>query len=186
MSVAAVTFVFAVLAVLAQVFVVAAAALWLASRSSGAAARVFSAARDLVRGEALALALVVAAVATAGSLYLSQVAHFVPCRLCWVQRGLMYPLVPILAGALWHHTEGVRRVALPISALGASVSTYHVLLERFPMLESRACDPKNPCSLIWIKRFGYLTIPTMALSAFALIITLLALPAHQPAPVQEF
>ena len=28
--------------------------------------------------------------------------------------------------------------------------------------------------MIWVKRLGYLTIPTMALSGFALIITLLA------------
>jgi disulfide bond formation protein DsbB len=51
-----------------------------------------------------------------------------------------------------------------------------VLIERFPSLESASsCDPANPCSLIWVERFGYLTIPTMALSAFALIATLLLL-----------
>jgi hypothetical protein len=51
-----------------------------------------------------------------------------------------------------------------------------VLIERFPSLESAtSCDPVNPCSLIWTKRFGYLTIPTMALSAFALLATLLLL-----------
>ena len=48
-----------------------------------------------------------------------------------------------------------------------------MLLERYPSLETGACDPNNPCTLIWVERFGYLTIPTMALSAFALIITLL-------------
>ena len=37
------------------------------------------------------------------------------------------------------------------------------------------CDVDNPCSLIWVERFGYLTIPTMALSAFVLITTLLLL-----------
>jgi hypothetical protein len=37
------------------------------------------------------------------------------------------------------------------------------------------CDPKNPCTLIWVKRLGYLTIPTMALSGFLLILTLLAI-----------
>ena len=32
--------------------------------------------------------------------------------------------------------------------------------------------PANPCSLIWVEHFGYLTIPAMALSGFAAIVTL--------------
>ena len=41
---------------------------------------------------ALWIAFLVAATATAGSLYFSEVADFVPCRLCWFQRIAMYPL----------------------------------------------------------------------------------------------
>ena len=47
-------------------------------------------------------------------------------------------------------------------------------MERFPSLETRACDPLNPCSLIWVKRLGYVTIPTMALTGFAAILVLLS------------
>ena len=32
----------------------------------------------------------------AGSLYFSEVANYVPCRLCWFQRIAMYPLAVIL------------------------------------------------------------------------------------------
>ena len=47
------------------------------------------------------LAFLVAATATLGSLYFSEVADFVPCRLCWFQRIAMYPLsVILLVGAL--------------------------------------------------------------------------------------
>jgi hypothetical protein len=38
----------------------------------------------------------------------------------------------------------------------------------------------NPCSTIWVETFGYLTIPTMALSAFALVALLLAVPQESP------
>jgi hypothetical protein len=38
------------------------------------------------------LAASVAIVATLGSLFMSEIAGFIPCRLCWVQRGFMYPL----------------------------------------------------------------------------------------------
>jgi hypothetical protein len=54
------------------------------------------------------------------------------------------------------------------------------VIERYPDLESGACDPTNPCSLVWVERFGYLTIPAMALSAFALVLTLLAVASDGP------
>ena len=129
---------------------------------------------DALRPQALTLAWVVAAVATIGSLWLSYGAGFVPCRLCWYQRIAMYPLAVILGIAARRRDHGVKVYALPVIAIGASISVWHMLIERFPSLESgTSCDLANPCALIWTERFGYLTIPTMALSAFALIATLL-------------
>ena len=132
--------------------------------------------RDALGVQALQLAFVVALVSTLGSLWLSEGAHFTPCRLCWYQRIAMYPLSVILGIAAVRRDVRVRIYALPVVLIGASISIWHVLVERFPSLEgATSCDPANPCSLIWIKRFGYLTIPTMALSAFALLATLLLL-----------
>jgi disulfide bond formation protein DsbB len=122
--------------------------------------------------QALPLAAVVALVCTAGSLYLSEVAHFPPCVLCWYQRIAMYPLVMIIGIAAWRKDYLVARYAVPLSAVGGAISIYHMFVERFPNLESGACDPNNPCSTIWVEHFGYLTIPTMALSGFALIAAL--------------
>ena len=163
----------AMLAVLANASVVVALILAIGGRVSPAIARVRSAAADVVGPQALGLALAVAAVATSGSLYFSEVAHFTPCRLCWYQRFCMYPLVPLLAWATWRRDLRVRLPALVLAGVGAVISSYHVLIEYYPTLESGACDPTNPCSLIWVRRFGYLTIPAMALSAFTLILTLL-------------
>ena len=42
------------------------------------------------------VALLTAAVATSGSLCLSEVLGWVPCTLCWYQRILMYPLSLVL------------------------------------------------------------------------------------------
>jgi len=129
---------------------------------------------------ALVLAAVVAAVAMLGSLYFSEVAHFPPCRLCWYQRICMYPLVPILAIAAARRDRAVRWYALPLAVIGAAISTWHILVERFPSLESAACDPANPCTIIWVEKLGYLTIPTMALSGFVVIGLLLVLPQEMP------
>jgi disulfide bond formation protein DsbB len=127
--------------------------------------------------QALTLAAVVALVCTAGSLYLSEVAHFPPCVLCWYQRIAMYPLVLMIGIAAWRRDYLVARYVVPLSAVGGAISIYHMFVERFPNLESGACDPTNPCSTIWVEHFGYLTIPTMALSGFALI-SVLALTAR--------
>lgn len=158
---------FGVMALLATVAVVLAA---LAS-ASGAGRR--ERVRELVDEHGRTSAWLVAAVATAGSLWFSEGAGFTPCELCWYQRIAMYPLVPVLAVAVWRRDPGVRFYALPLALLGGAISTYHVVLERYPSLESGICELANPCSLIWVRRFGYLTIPAMALSAFAFIAVLL-------------
>ena len=175
-----VTLFLALLSVVAQVTVAASLLLYVAGRFSPAAARWKRALFDALGPQALVLAFLVAAISMGGSLYFSESAHFSPCKLCWYQRIAMYPLVPLLGLAAWRRDEGIRPYAVTLAALGGVVSAYHVLVERFPSLESGACEVANPCTIIWVRRFGYLTIPTMALSAFALIVTLMLTRAGQP------
>ena len=163
----------ALLAVVAEAATAAAVVLAVGGRFSAALRELRRSAILAVAPSALTLAFVVAAVCMAGSLYFSEVAHFPPCHLCWLQRFCMYPLVPILGLAAWRKAGWVRPWAGALAGIGAVIATYHVALERHPEWESSVCDPKNPCTLIWVKRLGYLTIPTMALSGFLLIITLL-------------
>ncbi len=63
------------------------------------------------------LSFLVAAGATAGSLYFSEVANFVPCRLCWFQRTAMYPLSVILLVAAIRRDRGVRWYVVPLAAI---------------------------------------------------------------------
>lgn len=185
MTVEAVSLFLALLAIVAQATVVGALMLALGGRLSTRVGAARSAVARSVSEQALGLAFVVAAVAMAGSLYFSEVAHFPPCRLCWYQRISMYPLVPLLGLAAWRRDVGIRPYAALLAGIGAIISSYHVLLERYPTLESGVCDPTNPCTLIWVRRFGYLTIPTMALSAFAVILTLLAVAGDGTTPTAD-
>lgn len=161
---------FASLALIGQI-ALAVGLVALAGRS--ATARLRQMIVDSFGASALAIALLVSVVATAGSLYLSEVAHFVPCKLCWYQRIAMYPLPVILGSAVLLRRRDVHVYVIPVAALGSVISIYHVLVERFPGLESSVCDVSNPCTVIWTRRFGYETIPTMALTAFALVIAAL-------------
>src|SRR4029079_16621504 len=60
------------------------------------ARRPLDAGRSGLWGYELWGAFVVASIATGGSLFLSEVAGFVPCELCWYQRIFMYPLAVVL------------------------------------------------------------------------------------------
>jgi disulfide bond formation protein DsbB len=143
--------------------------------ASQGAADVHDAIARAVRPNALGLAFVVAALATAGSLYFSEVAHFEPCLLCWYQRIAMYPLVVILGLGAVRRDRAAAVYAGVLAAIGMVLSAYHVALEWFPALSTGACDPSNPCTLIWFRVFGFISLPTLAFIAFGLILTILTL-----------
>ena len=122
---------------------------------------------------ALWLAFAVALIATAGSLFFSEIAHLVPCTLCWYQRIAMYPLALLLGIGAWRGDWGVRRYAAPLAGIGAVTAAYHVVLQRVPSLPSAGCSLTAPCSAIDLERFGFVTIPVMALIGFVAILTIL-------------
>lgn len=165
----------AFLTIIAQLAVVAVAACWLVQRLSGGRRRPLDTVSGWITNDALKLAWLVAAVATAGSLYMSEVEEFQPCSLCWYQRIAMYPLVVILGVGVLRNDRGVRWYALPLALIGAGIAAYHYQLERFPDQEALACSLSVPCTTIWFEEFGYITIPMMALSAFLLIAVILTL-----------
>jgi disulfide bond formation protein DsbB len=126
------------------------------------------------------LAFLVAAGATAGSLYFSEVANYVPCRLCWFQRTAMYPLSVVLLVAAIRRDRGAKFYVVPIAAAGALVSSYHYLLEWKPSLEGGACSAVGPaCADIWFRELGFVTLAFMALAGFITIIvfSLVSFPA---------
>ena len=121
------------------------------------------------------LAWIVATVTTLGSLYYSEIANFVPCRLCWYQRICMYPLAVILLIGLLLRDRRVRWYAAPFVVVGAPLSLYHWLVERVDLFaKSSSCSAEAPCTVPWFQELGYVTLAFMALSAFLLIGTLLA------------
>jgi disulfide bond formation protein DsbB len=169
-----VTTALAVLALVADAAVLAAAVCVVAARLSPRVAARVDAARLTLAPMALGLAWAAAAIGTSGSLYFSVGIGFVPCNLCWYQRIAMYPLVLILGIAVVRNDLDVRRYAGPLAAAGAILSIYHYQLERFPSQASFSCTIDVPCSVTLFTRLGFISIPWMAGSAFLLIVTLLA------------
>jgi disulfide bond formation protein DsbB len=160
--------VLAVLGVVGQVLVaglVLLALLWLFGRKQP-----LRAVRSGLWGYELWLAFLVAAIATGGSLFFSEIANFVPCELCWYQRICMYPLAIITLLAALAGDYRVARYLLPLPLVGAGVSIYHLLVENGVVKQTQACLISAPggCATKWIDEFGYITIPTLALTGFVL------------------
>ncbi|MEW9698445.1 disulfide oxidoreductase [Paenibacillus sp. SI8] len=114
----------------------------------------------------------IALVATLGSLYFSEILHFLPCKLCWYQRILMYPLVILLGIAAVRRDYKLTIYVLPMTIWGACISIYHVLLQSGVFHEdATACGP-IPCDVDYLDLPGilsFLTIPMLAGTAFILI-----------------
>lgn len=184
MSVDAVTTLFALLAVLAIVSVVALVALRVAAaRRPGSVA--LAQWRDGVAQIALPGAFAVALTCTLGSLYLSEIARFPPCDLCWYQRIAMYPLTVLLGVAAVRRDASVKWYVVPVASIGLAVSIYHYLLERFPDSVASSCSADVPCTTVWIWKFGFLSIPAMAGIGFLLVITLVLSAGTRSAPTDD-
>lgn len=122
----------------------------------------------------LYLAWLVAMVATGGSLYFSEVRQFVPCALCWFQRVFMYPLVILLGIASFKADKRVVLYSLPLSIIGALIALYHVLEQNVPGFAAPPmCNVGVPCAAKYINWLGFISIPVLSLTAFALITILL-------------
>jgi disulfide bond formation protein DsbB len=122
----------------------------------------------------LFVAWLVAAVATAGSLFFSGALELAPCVLCWYQRICLFPLVVVLARALFPLDRGVVRYALPLAGLGWLVAAYHNLLVWGVVPESlEPCGSGVSCSEQSLVLFGFVSIPLLALVGFTAVAGLL-------------
>ncbi|MFC6938999.1 disulfide bond formation protein B [Salinirubellus sp. GCM10025818] len=119
----------------------------------------------------LALAALVGATATVGSLYLSLGLELVPCELCWYQRILMYPLVVVLGVAAVERRASVWRTVLPLSVLGTGLAAYHSYLQATTV----SCGFAGDCAaVLWRAPVLGLTVPNLSFVAFALVSGLVA------------
>src|SRR6201987_3090193 len=73
--------------------------------------------RSALWGYELWAAFVVAAIATGGSLFFSEIAGYVPCELCWYQRICMYPLSLLTLFLAYHGDYRVARYLLPFPVI---------------------------------------------------------------------
>lgn len=117
------------------------------------------------------VALIQAIIATASSLYFSEVMGFSPCKLCWYQRILMYPLVVIIAVGILKKDKNFYNYVLPLSVIGWIIALYHNLIYYHVINENLIpCSADVSCTTRFFAWFGFITIPLLSLIAFTVII----------------
>ncbi|TNF02556.1 MAG: disulfide bond formation protein B [Deltaproteobacteria bacterium] len=113
---------------------------------------------------------IIAAIATCGSLFFSEVMEFPPCVLCWYQRIAMYPLVAIFLVGSFRGARESYAFALPLVIIGWLTAVYHNLLHYEIVPESASpCREGVSCATVYIDWLGFITIPMLSFFAFSLI-----------------
>ncbi|MBI2135056.1 disulfide bond formation protein B [Candidatus Woesearchaeota archaeon] len=129
----------------------------------------------LLKKYALVFAFIVALAATLGSLFYSEVMGYEPCKLCWLQRIFMYPLVVLFGMALAKNDRKIADYSIALAIIGAPISLYHYFLQTGVFAATCGIDSSVPCTIKHTVAYGYITIPMMALTAFILILILMCL-----------
>lgn len=104
--------------------------------------------------------------AMVGSLYFSEVVGYAPCKYCWYQRIAMYGIAIVSLVAAIRKDKGIAPYTLTLASLGLIVSVYHYLLEWGVINQKTACSIDIPCTSIWFREFGFITLCFMAGTAF--------------------
>ena len=107
----------------------------------------------------------VAVFCSIGSLIYSEVVGFIPCKFCWYQRYLMYPIALILIIGLLN--KSVIKTGY-LSAVGAGIGIYHIYLQNGGG-GGGSCAIDVPCNLKYVDIFGFISIPVMATTGFLTI-----------------
>jgi disulfide bond formation protein DsbB len=136
---------------------------------------------DFFGKHAILFSFLIAAGSVVGSLFYSEYAHFAPCELCWIERGFIYTQAIILAVAIIikkgsnkiqsiKFDEFARKACLVLSGIDFPISAYHTYLQ-LGGAALAPCSAIGPsCEYVYFIQYGYVTIPSMALTAATLIL----------------
>ena len=164
-----------ILTILLDVFVVVTLLLWVTSYFSQWSKNVLSKIIKSLDKKEILFGFIIALVSTVGSLYFSEIAGYTPCELCWYQRIFMYPQVLVLGMAYYKKDKKIADYSLAMSVIGFLIAVYHYIIQ-FADKDIAPCKVvgySSSCSDHFTLNFGYITIPMMALTAFAGIIILM-------------
>ena len=128
---------------------------------------------------ALWIVCIVGTLSAALSLTYSEIYGFIPCGLCWIERGLLYSVTIITGIALWKSMRrkytgagdtSITDYGIGLSVVAVIVAFYHHYIQmggrEFVLCPTSGGD----CARRLVFEFGYVTFPLMSLTVFAFFI----------------
>ncbi|MEX0919378.1 MAG: disulfide bond formation protein B [Parcubacteria group bacterium] len=121
---------------------------------------------------AIRLGLLISFMGISGSLLYSIGLGYEPCVLCWWQRVLLFPLPIIFLTAWWRGKGDVFQYVVPLVVIAFIIALYqsYTYMGGVSILECTSVE--GDCSRVYVKEFGYITIPMMSLTISAYILAL--------------
>lgn len=110
------------------------------------------------------------------SLFYSEIVGYPPCNLCWVQRLFLYPQLVLFGLGLYKKDKSIFDYSLVFAILGTITSIYHIYVEAGGTAGLACADPSYQgvsCAVRYVYEFGYVTMPSMALTLSLFIIILI-------------
>lgn len=108
-----------------------------------------------------------------GSYFFSVYAGFPPCMFCWYARIFLLPQVIIFAVALYKRDATATVYSLALSVFGVLITLWHYYGQMFNT-DALPCSAEAvSCAKREFVEFGYITIPMMAFTTFALLIVIM-------------
>ena len=120
---------------------------------------------EFVGKHAALLGFLIALLIIIGSLFYSEIIGYEACVLCWWQRGFLYPLVLVFGAGLLTHQEWVFNLAIILAILALLVGGYQEVSNLTGASLLSCTEAEGACSKIFVKEFGYITIPIMSVTA---------------------
>lgn len=103
----------------------------------------------------------------------SLILGYEPCELCWWQRVFLFPMLPIYAVGLYKRDRGAYAYTLPLATVAGLLALYHTYIQLGGTTSVLPCTAVGgACTKVYVLAFGYITIPTMSLTAAAAFILL--------------
>jgi disulfide bond formation protein DsbB len=122
----------------------------------------------------LYLAWVICCLTTLGSLYLSELKHLEPCSLCWYQRLSLFPLVILLAVALYKNFLKIFPYVIAFPVMGLLFSGFHIAMQEIPGFHPiKVCSTNLSCASKQSIGLGPISAPMLAFLTFLVIMILL-------------
>lgn len=125
----------------------------------------------MIRNYGMYLAWVVAIIGAFLSLYFGEIKGNAPCRLCWLQRMALFPLLIQLAIAAYRWDLAARIYAYPLSIFGCIVALFQALLPWSHL--HKVCGTFSNCENEMSSFFRIIPFPWVSAIGFALITVLL-------------